>query len=86
MDLARKREEAKRSGYSDAEISAHIKDHVIQQPPFKAKDCDAIPVSDLCIKGMLLAGFSEREVGAWIVENSGKTSREKCCAPVERRP
>lgn len=32
--LAAKREEAKRAGYTDAEIAAHIKENVVQQPDF----------------------------------------------------
>lgn len=71
-DLASRREEAKRAGYSDAEISKYVIDNAIPSPAFSPKDCDSIPVSDRCIKGLLEAGFSEREVGAWIVKNSRK--------------
>lgn len=70
--LASRREEAKRAGYSEAEISKYIIDHAIPNPAFSPKDCDSIPVSNRCIKGLLEAGFTEREVGAWIVKNSRK--------------
>ena len=75
--LASRREEAKRAGYSDAEISKYIIDHAISNPAFSPKDCDAKPVSDRCIRGLLQAGFSEREVGAWIVKNSRKIPEAK---------
>ncbi len=70
--LASRREEAKRAGYADTEISKHITDHVISSPEFSPRDCDSIPVSNHCIKGLLEAGFTEREVGAWVVKNSRK--------------
>lgn len=77
-DLASRREEAKRNGYSDAEISSYIiKNQLIDAPQFHQKFCDARPVSDRCIKILLEDGFSEREVGAWIVKNSRKIPTAK---------
>lgn len=76
-DFASRREEAKRAGYSDAEISKYVIDHAIPSHAFSPKYCDPTPVSDRCIKGLLEAGFSEREVGAWIVKNSRKVPLAK---------